>query len=233
MTKYRFGLTNNQLKAVAMLSMLSDHIGKEFFPDLLILQYIGRLALPIFAYMIAEGCLYTRNKKSYLLKIGLLAVGCQSVYFIFEHSLYQNILVTFTLSVILIFVIRNFLDKKDLPAVLLMCSVVLVVSVIVLFPYIVKNTGFLIDYGLFGVLLPVLVYFAKNKIMKLFATAFSLTMISFDLGGFQWISLFSVVLLWLYNGKRGKLNLKYFFYIFYPSHLAIIYAVKMLIDYFS
>ncbi len=233
MTKYRFGLTNNQLKIIAMLSMLSDHIGKEFFPDLLILQYIGRLALPIFAYMIAEGCLYTRNKKSYLLKIGLLAVGCQSVYFIFEHSIYQNILVTFSLSVILIFVIRNFLDKKDFLTLLLMGSAVLVISVIVLFPYVVKNTGFQIDYGLFGVLLPVFVYFAKGKAMKLVAATAGLILISFDLGGYQWISLFAVALLWLYNGKRGKMNLKYLFYIFYPSHLAIIYVVKMLINYFS
>ena len=50
----KFGLTNNQLKIIAMLSMLADHIGVQLFPDLQILRIIGRLALPIFAYMIAE-----------------------------------------------------------------------------------------------------------------------------------------------------------------------------------
>ena len=51
----KFGLTNNQLKIIAMVSMLFDHVGKELLPQYTVLQIIGRLAFPIFAYMIAEG----------------------------------------------------------------------------------------------------------------------------------------------------------------------------------
>ena len=61
-TPKKIGLTNNQLKIIAMISMLIDHIGLQMFPDLLIFRIIGRLAFPIFAYMIAEGCFYTKNK---------------------------------------------------------------------------------------------------------------------------------------------------------------------------
>lgn len=228
MTKCKFGLTNNQLKLIAMFSMLADHMGKELFPDIVFLQYIGRLALPVFAYMIAEGCIFTRNKKTHLLRIGLLAFGCQSVYFVFEHSLYQNILVTFLLSVMTIYSIENFIKRKSLSAGILMSVEVLAVITLTMLPYIVE-TDFRIDYGLFGVLLPVFVYFAKSKAQKLILAAGCLILISLNLGGFQWLSLFSLLLLYFYNGKRGKLNMKYVFYVFYPAHLAAIYLVKMLI----
>ena len=62
----RFGLTNNKLKIIAMISMLIDHIGVALFPYVEIFRIIGRLAFPIFAYMIAEGCRYTKNRKKYL-----------------------------------------------------------------------------------------------------------------------------------------------------------------------
>ena len=49
------GLTGNQLKLIAMLTMTCDHVGMQIFPQLLWLRVIGRLAMPIYAYMIAEG----------------------------------------------------------------------------------------------------------------------------------------------------------------------------------
>ena len=56
------GFSNNQLKIIAMLSMLVAHVGEHLYPDVGFLRAIGRLALPLFAYMIAEGCLYTKNR---------------------------------------------------------------------------------------------------------------------------------------------------------------------------
>ena len=72
-------LTGNALKLLAALFMTIDHIGVVLFPRVLILRIIGRLALPIFAYMIAEGCKYTRNKKKYFGMIFILATLCQIV----------------------------------------------------------------------------------------------------------------------------------------------------------
>lgn len=79
--KERTGLTGNQLKLIAMAAMTLDHIGVYLLPQALILRIIGRLALPIYAYMIAEGCRYTRSRKQYLLRIAGLAAVCQAVYF--------------------------------------------------------------------------------------------------------------------------------------------------------
>lgn len=223
----KFGLTNNQLKIIAIISMLLDHIGKELFPQITVLQIIGRIAFPVFAFMIAEGCFYTRDKKKYLLKIAALAIGCQAVYFIAERSFYQNVLVTFSLAILLIFAVDYFLKKKNIiRAFIPILLFVLILFLVFAMPRIIK--GFHIDYGLFGLLLPVAVYFTPNKPLRLIVLTAFLSLLAAELGGIQWYSLISVVFIALYNGTRGKLNLKYLFYIFYPLHLAVIYLVKIL-----
>jgi len=68
MTKIRF-LSGNMLKIIAALAMLCDHVGLLFFPSQDIFRIIGRLAFPIFAFMIAEGCKYTRNKAKYFFNL--------------------------------------------------------------------------------------------------------------------------------------------------------------------
>ncbi|MBO7179257.1 MAG: hypothetical protein J6V78_02845 [Clostridia bacterium] len=226
----KFGLTNNQLKIIAMLAMLSDHIGKELLPQYPVLQIIGRLAFPIFAYMIAEGCFYTKNKMRYFLTVALLGVGCQAVYLVAEHSFYQNILITFSLSIILIFVTENYKTKGSKKAqIAFYITLILVVFIAFVLPLLLKKQGFVIDYGVYGVLLPFAIYIMDDKKQKLTWTAIVLVMLSRNMGGIQWFSLLSVPLLALYNQKRGKYNIKPLFYIFYPAHLVVIYLISLLI----
>ena len=77
--KYQF-LSRDVLKLIAILSMLIDHVGKLFFPNILFLQIVGRLAFPIFAFFIAEGFYYTRNKVKYFFTILVFAVIAQIPY---------------------------------------------------------------------------------------------------------------------------------------------------------
>ena len=67
-------LSRDVLKIIAVLAMLIDHVGKLFFPEVLFLQILGRLAFPIFAFFIAEGFYYTKNKVQYLFTILVFAV---------------------------------------------------------------------------------------------------------------------------------------------------------------
>ena len=223
-------LNNNQLKLLAMVFMLCDHVGKALLPHWLPLQILGRLAMPIFAYMIAEGCRYTRSRTRYFLQLFALAAGCQLVYYFAMGSVYQSILVTFSLSLVLIFSIDFFRQKKDLFSGAILFSTAATVLVICLaLPRWLLNTDFQIDYGLFGILLPVAVYFAPTKPAKLAAVAASMVGIALTLGGLQWYSLLALPLLALYNGQRGTWKLKYLFYIFYPAHLALIYLIGLLL----
>lgn len=222
------GLSNNALKIIAMITMLIDHIGLELFPEVEIFRIIGRLSFPIFAYMIAEGCRYTRNRRRYLGIIFALGLAFQAVYFVVSQSFYQGILITFSLSISIIFCIDIAIkDKRTVAGVLAILGALAVGFVIFVCPIILKKWGFEIDYGAFGVLLPVAVYYVNGKWKKLIAVAVVLSVMALSFGmARSWFALLSVPILALYNQTRGKANLKYMFYIFYPAHLVIIYAIS-------
>ena len=223
------GLTNNQLKLIAMLSMLIDHVGMLLFPGIRVLRIIGRLAFPIFAFMIAEGCAHTRSRRDYFLKITAMALLCQIVYAVAEQSLYQCVLVTFSLSVLTILAIDRFLLKRDWVSCLLLTGALAAVAVMtLLLPRLLADTDYGVDYGFWGVLLPVAVYYLPRKRDKLLAAAMILTLLGLTVGGRQWYGLLAVPLLALYNGHRGKWKLKYAFYIFYPAHLALLHLISLL-----
>ena len=227
----KYSLTGNALKLMAILSMTIDHIGVHLFPDCQLLRILGRLALPIFAYMIAEGCRYTRNPRKYLLTILAVAVLCQVVFFLAMWSLYQCILVTFTLSILLIQSLdRARTQETHQAAVITGLIWVGVTFVCVGLPWILDHTDFAIDYGLWGVLLPVLIYLGRDQKERLLLTGMGLVILALSFSGLtQWFSLLALPLLALYNGQRGKWRMKYFFYVYYPLHLVVIYGISLLI----
>lgn len=223
-TKKFNGFTGNQLKLLALLSMTCDHVGLQLFPEVLLLRIIGRLAMPIFAYMIAEGCRYTRNRKKYLLRMAGLAALCQVVYFFAMGSLYQCILVTFSLSIGLIYATDRWQERRDSASRALALGLLAAVFVLcVVLPDFLP--GFEIDYGLMGVLLPVLIYFGKPSHHYLLA---GLILLCLGTGGIQWWSLAAIPLLSQYNDQRGKYNIGKLFYIYYPVHLVVIYGLSLL-----
>jgi hypothetical protein len=228
--KIGFGLSNNQLKIIAILSMLIDHIGVELYPTVEYLRIIGRLALPLFAYMIAEGCFYTKNRVVYLCQLLLLGVLCQAVFYYTTGSLYQGILITFSLSVMMIFSIEAIIKSCNVIKIILGTLGLTVVALVAFVaPVSLRNRGFELDYGYWGMLLPVAIYFAPNRIAKLIACAFMLVLLGLEIQGVQFYALCTLPLLALYNGTRGTAKLKYVFYVFYPLHLIAIYLVSITI----
>lgn len=232
-------LDGNTLKILAAIFMVIDHIGVIFFPDVIALRIIGRLAFPIFAFMIAEGCRYTKNKKRYLLIIALLAAICQITYYIYDGSTYMNILVTFSLSIVLIYILQGFkksiienisIQKKTMFAVIFLIAVIVVYFV---------NTVLIIDYGFWGCMVPVFASAFHFKDIKsrfdcnlahVLTLGLGLLILAIDMGGVQYYSLLALPLLMLYSTKKGKRNIKYFFYAFYPLHLLVLQGVYLLIN---
>ncbi len=218
------GFTGNQLKLIAMLSMTCDHVGLQLFPDVVLLRILGRLALPIYAYMIAEGCRHTRNRKKYFLRLFGLAAVCQIVYFVAMGSLYQCILVTFSLSLLVIYALDRYQAKGDLASrVLALGTLAGTLFVTMGLPLILP--GFEIDYGIMGVLLPVLIYFGRPAHHFLLA---GVILLCFAYGGIQWFSLLAIPMLGQYNEQRGKYPIGKLFYIYYPAHLVVIYGLSLL-----
>ena len=224
------GLTGNQLKILALIFMTADHIGYMLLPQLVFLRCIGRLAMPIFAWMIAEGCRYTKNRVRYFGMIFAVGLLCQIVYLVFMQSLYMCVLITFSMSVLLIFSIDYVLQKKKFLSILLLCAVLAGVCYVCLFlPGRLPGTDFYIDYGICGVILPVVIYIAKTKKQKLLAAVGVLILLVLSNGPIQWFALLALPLLAMYNGRRGKIKMKYLFYIYYPLHLAAIYGISLLL----
>ena len=223
-------LNGNQLKIIALIVMTCDHVGKLLFPNIEILQILGRLAFPIFAYMIAEGCVHTKSKKKYLFMMAALGLLCQSVYFFAMDSLYQCVLMTFSLSIVLIYVFDYTLKNKNMSSYLLFGMVLFIEFFICNFlPKLLKETDFEVDYGFVGVLLPVCIYLGKNHLEKLVIMEVLLVFLGYKMGGVQWYALLCPLLILFYNGKRGKFKLKNLFYIYYPLHLVGIYLLSMVI----
>ena len=221
------GFTGNQLKVIAMISMTLDHIGLLLLPRWTVLRILGRLAMPIYAYMIAEGCRHTRDRKTYFLRLAGLAALCQAVYFFAMGSVYMCILVTFSLSVALIGAVENFQKKRDrVSQVLAFVTLLAVFFLCVALPELLPGTDYGIDYGIAGVLLPVLVYFGAEKTKYLTA---GLILLGFGYGGIQWWALASVPLLGMYNGQRGERKLGKWFYLYYPAHLVVLHGISRLL----
>ena len=219
------GLTGNQLKIIAMITMTCDHVGMQIFPQLLWMRIIGRLAMPIYAYMIAEGCRHTRDRKKYFLRLFGMGALCQIVYFVAMGSLYMCILITFSLSVILIGLMDAVEQEKNARNwAKLFAGTMLVFFLCSVLPDLLAHTDYAVDYGLPGVLLPVLIYGAGTRGLLL-----GLALMALDSGGIQWLAFLAVPLLLCYNGQRGKANIGKLFYWYYPVHLVVIYGISLFV----
>ena len=243
MKRYLF-LSGNTLKIIAAFCMLVDHIGVMFFPGVQIFRIVGRIALPIFAFMIAEGCRYTRNKLRYFLTVFILGVLCQVVYFIYDGDTYLSILITFSISILLIYLFQFFkslvFDKYALLFLKVLTGILFVASIISVY---FLNEVLEIDYGFYGCMMPLFAsafHFENTKdsnISKFIASRYfglasmsvCMLLLALSNGTRQFYSFLAIPILLLYNGKRGKTNMKYFFYIFYPAHLLILELINQFI----
>ena len=221
----RFALTGNQLKLLAMLTMTIDHIGAILLPQYRFLRVIGRLSMPIYAFMIAEGCHHTHDRKAYFLRLLGLALLCQVVYAAVDRSLYQCILVTFSLSVALICAVE-WAQKKRTPGSLFTTAVLIIGIYFVCEKLPLFLPGFHVDYGIWGVLLPVIVYFGGRDIV---AFGLGVLLLCLSIGHNQWWAMLTIPLIALYNGQRGRHRLGWLFYLYYPAHLVILYAISYLV----
>ena len=234
-------MNRNQLKIIACISMVIDHIGYILFPDVQLLRLIGRTAMPIFAFFIGEGCFYTKDRKKYFLRIFILGLICQ-LFYIGESlingsgdALYFNILLTFSCSVI---VCSTFLSCRNNPTdknkFLFLICIGVFFAVNFAFSFIKEKTGVNIcfDYGFEGTVLPVFALIYKDekrkKIMYSAGTVL-FAYFTYGIGLYFLFALVPTVFICLYNGKAGKKKLNRFFYLFYPLHLAVIYGISLII----
>ena len=254
------------LKIIAIVLMTVDHVGGFLLPEgsasYTVLRAIGRLAYPLFAFIIAYGCTKTRNISMYFLRLIAFAVVLQTLWAIagFVYSdltpYFNNIFFTLAFGVLAIWIIKYM--RRNAPVkngtdlavfAFFACVFTLVICV---------GADFLqVDYGGAGVLLIVMFFVmfqvvpygaeqnstggtkhheSKDWILCIAVPIVILVIfntILFLLRNWeiQWYSMLAAPLIWLFRPRKLKIHWleKYFFYIYYPLHIAILCAISVLV----
>lgn len=206
-----------QIKILACILMVMDHIGAIIFTEVEILRIIGRLSFPIFAFILTEGYLHTKNIKKYLIRLLIFAIIPQIPYSIAFGFGILNIFFTLFAGMIAL-LIDDKVENKILKYIL-----------IIFVAYLSQILN--MDYGYYGVLLIYLFKKFKNDFKFLFFSILLLNISVYSNSNIQIYSIFSLFFIKMYNGEIGLNNLwvKYGFYFFYPLHILIIYGISKFI----
>ena len=241
------GLTSSGLKLIAMFSMLIDHIGagfleKGYLPYLKslygsssaiydkwntidsIMRCIGRLAFPIFCFVLVEGFLHTRDIKKYIVRLIIFAIVSEIPFDLcFRKATfnwkYQNVIWTMLLGIIAMAFVRFINDGRSIRSEKSQFLLTLFVFVGFGMIAVLMRT----DYNATGVMLILIMYLLREReFFRDIAGAVDLL----GAGYVEIASYPSFILMHFYNGERGA-NLKYLFYVFYPLHLLIIACIRI------
>lgn len=226
-------LSGSSLKLIAIITMFIDHAALILAPALpflasqffvmgrqmtvyYLLRRIGRLAFPIYCFLIGEGYVHTRDRVRYALRLLLFAALSELPFnLMVSGKLFcasaQNVFFTLFLGVVLIHIHETI--KDSLPKALAMLAVLVV-------------TSFMdADYGVAGVVLILLIYLFRDQ--RVLQAVLAYPMLS---GGVA--ALCAFVPINMYNGKRGFIGsgaFKYFFYLFYPLHILVLVGFRYLL----
>lgn len=246
-----FGFSGTNLKIIAVATMSIDHIGAilletgllpkitssilgghsaEYLPSDytfwanadMVFRLIGRLAFPIFCFLLVEGFLHTRSAARYALRLGLFALISEIPFdFAVYNKLFandmQNVFFTLLLGLLALIgmqymaqLLEQYAPKFRFLSVLPLIFCALLAELL--------HT----DYSAFGVLLIGALYLSRQNrkqqcIIGAIGTAWEIT------------APLAFLPIYFYNGERGKPNLKYFFYLFYPLHLLLLGAIRNLL----
>lgn len=208
------------LKIIGIVTMFIDHY-YHIIGGSQMLNIIGRIAFPIFAFSLSEGFFYTRNFNKYLIRIGFFAVLMQIPLILMKMNYSLNIFFTLFTGIVCMKIIYIKINN------------ILKLIFIGILCYITKKFEF--DYNIYGILLILIFYIFRNNKLYIFISMIALNLLNFifpnlfDLAKIQFFSIFSLIPIFLYNGKKGK-DLKYFFYIFYPLHFLVIEIINFLLN---
>lgn len=210
-------VSNGQLKILALISMTIDHIGAIFFPDIILFRILGRIAFPIYCFLIVEGFYYTSSKKRYFYRLMLLAFISEipfdlaffNTIFFFNH---QNVFFTLAIGLLVITICDK---KKDN---IIFSGIVCISGMILAF---MLNT----DYSYYGILMICFFYYFRRNTLE---CIISQGVINIALmGNVQSAAVFALIPIELYNGRQGAGKWKLFFYSFYPIHLCILFIINL------
>lgn len=232
-------LSATALKYIAIVCMVIDHLTFAFVPTSIpyfILRAIGRLTAPIMCFFIAEGFYKTHNVNSYLKRLAIFAAVSAIPYCMFENAVYGRHPLTLVSFGVIYTLFLGLLALKTARAdINIVLRIIIIVILLAL-----SNLGDWPIYGVLYILCFGLFYGDPIKRSVAFAVTTCIMSISFSGGDASYFflnitALAALPLLYFYNGERGgeqhkKFN-KWFFYIFYPTHLLLITLIYYFVQF--
>lgn len=253
----------DMLKCTAIITMLIDHTGAGILEKLLyhsdivfsentvmllktidgIMRLIGRMAFPIFCFLLVQGFLHTRSRIKYARNFLIFALISEIPFdFCFFGGIYlpyQNVFLTLFVGLLTLWGIET-VEKSEINLVL-KCILYVLVAVVGM-----KVSNFIhSDYYWIGVLLVLYLYIFRNNFILQCTIPFIVFLLSLavDDVGFSaaltqrifhyfesdWTVFISAFMIYRCNGKRYMKGGKYFFYAFYPVHIAILYVIRQVL----
>ena len=211
----RRGLSTFDLKCIAVFSMLVDHIGAFLNPSELWMRYVGRLAFPIYCFLIVEGYFHTHDVRKYMGRLFLFALLSEIPYDLarYDTALYpdsQNVYFTLFFGLLCVYAFA------ELKHIFLTGGVLITVGVLTYF--VVKP-----DYDIGGIAMILCFYLFRSCPWERFLSVGAIN-ICYE-GDIQAAAILALIPVHLYNGKKGP-SVKYFFYAFYPVHLFALYLIR-------
>lgn len=242
-----FELTAAVLHIIAMTLMLMDHLWATLLPAREWLTCAGRVAFPIFAFMAVEGYFHTRSFKKYILRMLLFAVLSEIPFDLMYggtwfYPVHQNVLWTFLLSLLGVWLMEQVRKKGKTWMYLLVCVLVVPAGLVL-------GTLCMVDYYGVGVLTVFVFYFLHGRKWWCFLGQLAaLYWLNVELlGGLmypvqlfgmefelcqQGLALLALIPIWLYRGRQGYRSkpFQYLCYAFYPVHMLLLVVVLNFIN---
>lgn len=220
-------LSSFTLKILAIITMTLDHIlyfiGVKGGVEIPIwFGYLGKLAAPIFFFLIIEGFFHTRSKNKYLLRLAMFGGLMIPIDLILQIG--NNIFLSLTLAVLIMLMLENIKNKKKI-----------VLSVVGLIVFTLASL--VTEASIYSVGMTYIFYFFRERkmVMSFVYVLFSLYPVITTIGSvdmydklflfdYQWMMILALPIILMYNGKLGLKNTftKWMFYVYYPLHLTVL-----------
>ena len=224
------------LHIIAMIFMLCDHMWATIL-DYEWLTCIGRIAFPIFAFLITEGYIHTSNINKYIKRMVIFAIITEIPFNLMVsaspiYPFHQNVLWTFVISLLTLKYLSFDNTKNIFKSILIILLAIIIATVT------------MCDYFGAGVMMVVGFYiFRKSKLLQLLMMIYVNMILlqgysyPIDIAGYtyyfpqQGFAILSLIFIWLYNGKQGYHAkwFKIFCYAFYPLHMLILYILTIVL----
>lgn len=212
------------LKVLALITMIIDHYGAIFQNDIITFRIIGRLAFPIYCFLLVEGYFHTSDVKQYAKRLLLFALISEIPFDLAFYNkigfTHQNIFFTLFLGLAAIYFIDNKDGKYNFSKSVVIISTCLLAVILS------------VDYNAIGIIYILMLYLTRSydKFKRFKIVGLAMFAVNFSSHWLQQFSLLSLIPMYFYNGKLGPKNktVQILFYAAYPLHLMIFYLIKIM-----